>query len=145
MVEQVNSVQEVLGRRLVLENVSSYLTWESSTFRLIGVRLCIAAAVQLLACERSVHDLYRHRHDEHPPVVITDRPQWLLLFKQDGQVRVREIDQAGYCALRVMSDGGCVEDALTAAVTCDEGFGADGVSRLFAMIARSGLVSAVKR
>ncbi len=33
IVEQVARVQDALGRRLVLENVSSYLTWKHSTWR----------------------------------------------------------------------------------------------------------------
>lgn len=33
IVEQVARVQDALGRRLVLENVSSYLTWKQSTWR----------------------------------------------------------------------------------------------------------------
>ena len=33
IVSQVDAVQGVLGRRIVLENVSSYLTWSASTWR----------------------------------------------------------------------------------------------------------------
>ncbi|MFN2428131.1 MAG: putative DNA-binding domain-containing protein, partial [Candidatus Binatia bacterium] len=63
---------------------------------LAGVRLRFGSAVQLVACERAVYDVFRHRHDAEPPDLDLERPQWVLLFKQHGDVLAREVDAATF-------------------------------------------------
>jgi hypothetical protein len=112
---------------------------------LAGVRFRFGSAVRLLACERAVYDVYRHRNDEEPPDLDFDRPQRLLLFREGSDVLVREVDAAAFAALETLAAGRPVEEAIESAVACDAGFGPAEVAALFEVVARCGLVVAVER
>jgi hypothetical protein len=112
---------------------------------LAGVTMTLGSAVRLLACRRAVYDVFRHRNDEEPPDLDLERPQYVLMFKQDGEVLARELDAATFAALEALRDGLAVEDALARALERDANYGADEVARLFELIARCGLVVAMQR
>ena len=110
-----------------------------------GVKLRLGAAVRLVACRRAVYELFRHRHDQVAPDLDVERPQWVLMFKQAGEVLAREVDEATYAALEAFQEGWTVDDALERAIARDEAFGPAEVARLFEMLARCGLVVSAGR
>lgn len=112
---------------------------------LTGVRLRLGSSVRLLACERAVYDVFRHRNDEDAPDIVIDRPQWVVMFKYDSDVVAREVDAASFVALQSLAAGRAVEDAIADAVRCDPAFSAAAVSRLFEMIGRFELVETIER
>lgn len=112
---------------------------------LTGVKLELGSAVRLLECGRAVYDVFRHRNDEEPPDLDFERPQCVLMFKQDGEVLAREVDAGTFAALAALRDGLAVEDALAQAVERDGDYGPSEVTRLFELIARCGLVAAIRR
>ncbi len=112
---------------------------------LSGVRFRFGLAVRLVACERAVYDVYRHRNDAAPPDIDFERPQFVLLFRQEGEVLAREIDAASFAALESLAAGRPVEDAIDSAVARDADFGPQQVAKLFETIALCGLAEAVER
>jgi hypothetical protein len=112
---------------------------------LAGVKLQLGSSVRLVACERAVYDVFRHRHDEEAPDIDFERPQLVMMFKQDGEVLAREVDAATFAVLEALRDGLPVEDALERALERDPAFGAEQVGRLFELIARCGLVASIER
>lgn len=112
---------------------------------LTGVKLELGSAIRLFECEHAVYDVFRHRNDEEPPDLDFERPQCVLMFKQDGAVLAREVDAATFAALAALRDGLAVEEALARAVERDGNYGPAEVARLFELIARCGLVSAIRR
>lgn len=109
---------------------------------LAGARLRLAGSVRLLALERAVYDVFRHRNDEDVPAIDIDRPQWVVLFKQDSDVLAREIDRGSFVALQSLAAGQTVEDALASAAQSNPAFSPAEVAKLFELIGRYGLVEA---
>lgn len=112
---------------------------------LTGVRLQLGAAVRLVACERAVYDVFRHRHEAEAPAIDLDRRQFVVLFRRGNEVLGREIDEATFAALGAFARGAAVEDALADALERDPGFGAPGVTKLFELVSRFGLVESISR
>jgi len=112
---------------------------------LTGVRFRFGSAVRLVACERAVFDLFRHREESEPPDFEIERSQHVLLYKLDGEVLAREVDAATFVALEAMAEGLAIDEALECAADRDENFGPAEVARLFEMLARCGLVVSVER
>ncbi|HEY2774776.1 MAG TPA: DNA-binding domain-containing protein [Candidatus Binatia bacterium] len=112
---------------------------------LSGVRFELGPSVRLLASKRAVHGLFLHREDEEAPDVELERPQWLLMFKQDTEVRVHEIDAAGHDVIAALARGEAVDEALGAAAARFESFGSEEASGLFETIALCGIVARVRR
>ena len=112
---------------------------------LSGVKLRLGSTVRLLACERAVYDVFRHRNDTEPPDLEFERPQRVLMFKQDGEVLAREVDSPTFAALEALGEGLPVEEALSRALEQDADYGATEVARLFELIARCGLVASIQR
>lgn len=110
---------------------------------LTGVRLQLGSAVRLLACERAVYDVFRHRHDAEPPSIDVERQQFVLLFRRGSEVLGREVDAATFAALEAFARGAAVEDALASALERDPAFGAPEATKLFELVSRFGLVEAV--
>ncbi|MFN2375550.1 MAG: putative DNA-binding domain-containing protein [Candidatus Binatia bacterium] len=110
-----------------------------------GVRFRLGSAMKLLACESAVYDLFRRRHDEEPPDVSLDRPQWMLLYRRGGDVIAHELEVASFRALEAIAAGAPVEEALARAVESDPAFGAAEAARLFELLAGAGLVVSVER
>jgi hypothetical protein len=109
-----------------------------------GVRFLFGSAVRLVRCERAVYDVFLHRDDEEPPDLDLDRPQLVLLFRDGGDVRAREVSPAAFAALEALAAGRPVEDAIESAGAVDAGFGPAEVAELFALIARCGLVESIE-
>ena len=107
---------------------------------LSGVRLRFGSSVRLLAYERAVYDLFRHRNDSEAPDLEIDRPQWILLFKQGGEVLAKDLSRASFVALDALARGSAVDEALERADACDPEFSAASVQDLFETIALCGLV-----
>jgi hypothetical protein len=112
---------------------------------LTGVTFRFGSAVRLVACDRAVYDIYRHRNDEEPPDLDLERPQRVLLYRQGSDVLAREVEAAEFTALEALAAGSPVEEAVERAVTLDEGFGPERVAALFQVVARCGLVEGVER
>ena len=110
-----------------------------------GATMTLGSAVRLVACRYAVYDVFRHRDQAEPPDIVVERPQSVLLFKQDGEVLAREIDSASFAALEALASGLVVEEAVARAVECDAGYGAAEIARLFELIARCGLVAGIGR
>jgi hypothetical protein len=110
---------------------------------LTGVRLRFGSAVRLVACRWAVFDLFRHRKETEAPEIDVERPQWLVLFKQDGDVHTHELDRATFVALSALVDGMTVDEALDrAAVEAGgDGLAPADVARLFERIVVSGIVT----
>lgn len=112
---------------------------------LSGVKLRFGSAVRLVACERAVYDLFRHRHDAEAPDLEIERAQFVLLYKQDSEVLAREVDAATFVALEALAAGLAIDEALERGAARDESFGPAEVARLFEMLARCGLVVSAER
>jgi len=112
---------------------------------LTGVRMTFGSAVRLVACERAVYDVFRHRNDADPPDLDFERGQLVVMFKQDGEVLAREVDAATFAALEALAGGLPVEDALARALERNGDYGPAEVAKMFELIARCGLVAAFDR
>jgi hypothetical protein len=113
---------------------------------LSDVRLSFGSALRLVACRWSVFDLFRHRNEADAPDIDVDRPQWLMLFKQHGEVRTHELDHASFALLSALVDGMTVGAAVDrAAAEGESPIGPAEVGRLFELIGRSGIVTGWNR
>jgi hypothetical protein len=112
---------------------------------LSGVALELGPSVRIVATERAVYELFRRRNDESAPDIDIERPQWALIFRQDGDMMAREIDTGSARVLGALARGQAVDEAIEAAAEADPSFGADDVARVFEMLARCGLVARAHR
>lgn len=108
---------------------------------LSGATLRFGPALRLLALEHAVHDLFRHRDDVEAPSVDVERPQWVMLFKKNGEVRALDVDAGTFAALGVLASGATLDDALAAAVDRDPAFGEAEAARLLEILVASGVVT----
>jgi hypothetical protein len=107
---------------------------------LSGVRLRFGEAVRLMALRHATYDLFVRRHDEDAPDVDVHRPQWMMLFRQRGEVRALEVGAGTFAALDALARGRNVEEALEEAAGRDPAFGEADASALFGLLVSCGVV-----
>jgi hypothetical protein len=106
-----------------------------------GVRLEFGGALRLLRLRRAVYDLFRARHEAIAPALDTNRPQRLMLFRQEGEVRAVELGLGTFTAMEGLVAGLTIDEALEEGARCDAEFGEAQAADLLRLLVSCAVVT----
>lgn len=108
-------------------------------------RLEFGESVQLFESRHAVHDLWNQRgipHEQQREVEL-NRPQHLLLYKKEKQVRATELDRPQFEVLRQVKVGLTLTEAMGRALDQSEDLPAEVISTLFQLLFHIGVISKI--
>lgn len=106
-------------------------------------RFEFGAAVRLRRHRRAAYALWTRRKDGPPERAVWDRPERLALYKLDGEICARELEEPEFMLLEGLRAGASMEEALDAAAT-HPGFDEARAAALFSWIGESGIIGGKK-
>lgn len=109
-----------------------------------GVRFVVGDAVRCFDFDHAVYEIFRHRRQTLAEVADLHRRQSIVLYKQDGEVRARELTPATARSFAALRQGHSLDEAL--ALLGREGLDPDAgeLRDFFEWLVASGVVCALR-
>jgi len=108
-----------------------------------NLRLTFGPSVRLFHSPHSIYDIWKLRGtiQESLPENMWRNPQWLLCYKHQQQVYIKDVSEPEYVLLDHLCSGASIEESLDRTLQDCSDLTATTVSDLFALIKHTGIVT----